>query len=336
MQRLWRCIKPKENLSGHSPLVVALNPSIDLEWEVDGCRPEEKNVILSERRWAGGKGVNVARWLHHFQQNPRLLLPSGGAPGREFRSHLRRENLQATSISIREPTRTNIIVTPPQGAQFRFNPPGPEIQAGEWKMILDAAAQQLPRSSCLILSGSLPREAPARTYARLVELARKYSVPVILDCDGPAFSQAATKQPFLVKPNRAELAAWARRALSSAADCLAAARHLSSVTRGWVLVSLGAAGGFLLNAPERLGWKAPSPATRARNTVGAGDALLAAATAQILARAEPAEWLRWGIAAGTASTGCPPGVLPKGSAIEALAGQVKIRRIDLIGGGRRF
>ena len=44
-------------------LVIALNPSIDVEWTVPSVRWEEKNTILSERRWAGGKGVNVARWL---------------------------------------------------------------------------------------------------------------------------------------------------------------------------------------------------------------------------------------------------------------------------------
>src|SRR4030095_5363791 len=44
-------------------LVVALNPSIDVEWEVDEIRWEEKNSIRSEGRWPGGKGGNVGRWL---------------------------------------------------------------------------------------------------------------------------------------------------------------------------------------------------------------------------------------------------------------------------------
>ena len=44
-------------------LILALNPSVDAEWRVDRIRGEEKNNVLSERRWPGGKGVNVARWL---------------------------------------------------------------------------------------------------------------------------------------------------------------------------------------------------------------------------------------------------------------------------------
>ena len=65
-----------------SILVVALNPSIDVEWRVDGVRWEEKNSIHSERRWAGGKGVNVARWLRHLRADRFLYsLPLRGVLG---------------------------------------------------------------------------------------------------------------------------------------------------------------------------------------------------------------------------------------------------------------
>ena len=50
-------------------LVLSLNPALDLDWRVDGFRIEEKNAILAEVRWAGGKGVNVARWLRFLGAN---------------------------------------------------------------------------------------------------------------------------------------------------------------------------------------------------------------------------------------------------------------------------
>ena len=46
-------------------LVVSLNPAVDVEWRVETVRWEEKNQVLTERRWPGGKGINVARWLAH-------------------------------------------------------------------------------------------------------------------------------------------------------------------------------------------------------------------------------------------------------------------------------
>jgi len=106
---------------------VALNPSIDYEWKVDDVQWEEKNIVQSERRWAGGKGVNVARWLQHLEGESRLLLPLGGETGRELAGFLRQEKLAAEIIPLRQPTRVNVIVTTAARGQLRFNPKGPEL-----------------------------------------------------------------------------------------------------------------------------------------------------------------------------------------------------------------
>ena len=70
-------------------LVLSLNPAIDVEWCVDRVLWEEKNLIRSERRWAGGKGVNVARWLRFLGGRPQLLVPLGGASGAELKRQIR-------------------------------------------------------------------------------------------------------------------------------------------------------------------------------------------------------------------------------------------------------
>ena len=105
-----------------SALILALNPSIDAEWRVDDVLWEEKNNIRSERRWAGGKGANVARWLQHLGDNPLLLLPLGGQTGVELACCLRDEKLPAKIIPLRPSTRVDVIVTTANGRQLRFNP----------------------------------------------------------------------------------------------------------------------------------------------------------------------------------------------------------------------
>ena len=110
-----------------TPLVLSLNPAVDAEWRVDRVRWEEKNVLESETRWAGGKGINVARWLRHlgsflspvsvspsatqwgrglggggaFARSPgftdgsvRLLLPLGGELGHGFARRLAAEKFE--------------------------------------------------------------------------------------------------------------------------------------------------------------------------------------------------------------------------------------------------
>lgn len=305
------------------PVVVALNPSIDAEWCVEGVRWEEKNNVLSERRWAGGKGVNVARWLKHLGENPQLILPLGGASGRELADCLKREDIAATIIPLgRFPsseglevgspdhsTRVNIIVSTRKQGQLRFNPLGPELTKREWQMTLTSVRAALRQASCLILSGSLPRGVPVKAYAQLIRLAREAGVPALLDCDGPALAAAVSAQPFLVKPNDHELAQW------SAATCRSAglrpgAFAMSKLTGGWVLVSRGAKPALLVNARQSIELTATPPKIKPRNTVGAGDSLLAAVAQQVIRNGAPKTWLRAGLATGSTAAQLAAGELP--------------------------
>jgi fructose-1-phosphate kinase PfkB-like protein len=85
---------------------------------------------------------------------------------------------------------------------------------------------------------------------------------------------------------------------------------MSRVTRGWVLVSRGARGALLVNAAEKVCLRGKAPRIRAVNTVGAGDAMLAAVAACVLSGCPAAEWLRHGIAAGCAAARQPAGSFP--------------------------
>ncbi len=304
-------------------LVIGLNPAVDVEWRVGSIHWDEKNVVLSERRWAGGKSVNVARWLRHLGARLKLLVPLGGATGTELRRQLRAEGVPLRAVPLHEATRANVMVTQEHGPQLRFNPLGPKLSADEWRAFFHAAGLEMRRSSLVILSGALCRNARATVYRDLVRLAHRLGVRVVVDCDGPAFAAGVTAKPFLVKPNEFELAQWAGRKLGSDAAVLRAARDLSRQTGGWVLLSRDARGGLLVNEAARFACCAMVPRVRARNTVGAGDALLAAAAAEILKGTEPTEWLRNGLATATAGVQCVAGELASRSAITAMRTRVE-------------
>ena len=338
-----------------SVLVLAFNPSIDAEWRVDEVRWEEKNSIRSERRWAGGKGINVARWLRYLGGRPQLLLPLGGRTGTELARYLQAEKIPAEISALREPTRVNVVVTTAAGRQLRFNPTGPSLSRREWHATIRAltsgfsrwgellsrrssSAKTDPREpfsgvksrlartlappgigwgdprkgrqGLLILSGSLPRGVPANAYAQLIRLAQGAGVRTLLDCDGEAFAAGVKAHPFLVKPNEHELAQWRGHPLRSEAEIIRAARALSEATRGWVLVSRGPKRALLLHRSSQTNFFARPPRLAAHNTVGAGDALLAAVAMQLQLGAPPEEWLRRGVAVGCAATQCAAGKLP--------------------------
>ena len=124
----------------------------------------------------------------------------------------------------------------------------------------------------------------------------------MLDCDGPVLAAAIKAHPFLVKPNEHELAQWWGKPLRTEADILPAARALSGAMAGWVLVSRGARRSLLLNAAAGYQTFAAPRRVKPRNTVGAGDALLAGGAREIQLSSAPKEWLRRGLELGTHAT----------------------------------
>jgi 1-phosphofructokinase family hexose kinase len=311
-------------------LIVSLNPAVDVEWRVESVRWEEKNQVLTERRWPGGKGINVARWLAHLGGDPRLVIPLGGVNGAEMATGLRQLDIAFSPIPLRESSRANVVVTTAAGRQLRFNPLGPRLSSFEWGKVLATTQRELRRARMLIISGALPRRVPTNAYAQLLKLANEAGVKSILDCDGPALNAGIKARPFLVKPNEFELAQWYGKPLRSEVSVVHAAHALSRTTSGWVLVSRGAKGALLVGKSQVLVCRAP--AARVQNTIGAGDALVAAAALQIEKESPPEEWLIRGIAAGTAATECSAGALPTTSRIATLA---RVVRAQLLSAAKR-
>ncbi len=291
--------------------VVALNPAIDAEWRVAEVLWEEKNVVQTQRCWPGGKGVNVARWLKFLGADAELLIPLGGRTGREMVSGLRTQGLRARVVRLSGDTRVNVVVTTAHGRQLRFNPPGPKLTAREWQQVLRGAEKMLQRGAALLLSGALPRGVPASAYAQLIRLAHQSGQRAFLDCDGAALVAGVKAKPFLIKPNRHELLGWAGKKLNSERAIVSAAQKMSRQTGGWILVSLGAEGAWLIHEPQGFAARAVAPRVRILNTVGAGDALLAAAARQVALGSAPQDWLRAAVAAGTAATQSVAGQMPR-------------------------
>jgi fructose-1-phosphate kinase PfkB-like protein len=107
------------------------------------------------------------------------------------------------------------------------------------------------------------------------------------------------------------LAQWWRQPLRSEREIVRAAGALSEKTRGWVLVSRGSRRSLLVHHVQKIRLFAAPRLVKPRNTVGAGDALLAAVARQIQQGRQPHNWLHAAVATGTAATQCAPGDLPK-------------------------
>jgi tagatose 6-phosphate kinase len=311
-------------------LVVALNPALDVTHhvpDVDWAGVNRPAVIQAR---AGGKGLNVARTLRALGAEVQVRGFAGGVTGEQVVCELARLGVPASLTRIGgETRRTFAVVDTARGSTALFNEPGPPIGQDEYADFCVGYEKSLAGCGAVVLSGSLPPGLPPETYAELVAMATAAGVPAVLDAHGEALLRGAAARPAIVKPNLAELEAFAGRSLSTASgadkDAVAlAAQELRAAGPQAVVVTLGADGLWAVTADGS--WQAVPPADVRGNPTGAGDAVAAGLVHGLVLGRPWEERLRHAVALGAASVAAPvAGEFSPADYAEALAG-VRVNR----------
>jgi 1-phosphofructokinase family hexose kinase len=283
-------------------LTLTVNPAIDRTITVDRLVFEDRAYILSRSDAAGGRGINAARVLANFGANA-LAITTSGRQGHKFEEQLRQDGFGKEIVKIRHNIRINLTITDRQGLSVKLNEVGPIVTQAEQNRILKGVEKNLPGSSWLMLCGSLPPGVDAHFYTKLIALAAKHKVRTLLDTDGDALLHGIEGEPTLVKPNQSEAERLLNRALITRGQFIEAVQQIKTMGAHSAVLSLGGRGAVAASKEGVL--EAVPPQVEALSPIGAGDAM-AAALVWALDRGESfGEALRWGVAAGTASSKLP-------------------------------
>lgn len=250
-------------------VTLTLNPSLDRTLSVDQLVTGEVNRVRQVWVEAAGKGVNVSKALAQNGVASTAVVPVGGTEGAELLRLL--GDVPYEAVPIRGVVRSNVTITEADGTVTKLNEPGPELTAGEIASLLDRVASLADRATWIVASGNLPPGAPANTYGTLV--GEVDGCPVAIDTSGQALLDAVAAGPALVKPNLDELVQLAGRPLVHLGEVVDTAADLVADGVGRVLVSLGPLGAILVDRHGAL--HGFTRVDEVRNTVGAGDTLLA-------------------------------------------------------------
>ncbi|MFI9382302.1 1-phosphofructokinase family hexose kinase [Kutzneria sp. NPDC052558] len=245
-------------------MIVTLtpNPAVDRTVAVPALLRGEILRASAPMVEASGKGVNVAKALLGNGYAAKAVLVADRAL---------RELLSEAAVpfeAIDGPVRTNVSLLEPDGTVTKVNEPGMELSEADRERLL--AMTLAAGGDVIAASGSLPPGTPGDFYAELVDRA---AAPVAVDTSGSALKAVIAARPLLVKPNLDELAELVGRRPQTLADAVEAADAVRADGARAVLVSLGADGAVLVDASGAT--HGESVVDRPRNTVGAGDALLA-------------------------------------------------------------
>ena len=295
---------------------VTFNPSIDYILRTPPLQMGEVNRTAGEELLYGGKGINVSVILTRLGMSTIALGFVGGFVGDALAEMVRSAGVDSDFIPLKEGnTRINVKLRGGGGAVTEVNARGPVID-GEAMETFYRKISRLTEEDTLVLAGSVPDSLPKDIYRQILERISGHGVRTVVDATGDLLLSVLAYRPFLIKPNRAELAEVVGRALPDDAAIEAAARELQDKGARNVLVSLGGDGALLLDEEGQV-HRASSLCQQVQYTVGAGDSMVAGFLAGVDRGYDYA--LKLGNAAGSA-TAASAGLATKEEIEELLRG----------------
>lgn len=277
---------------------VTLNPALDYVIHIEDFQTGEINRTQREEIQFGGKGINVSTVLTRLGVENTALGFLAGFTGQALAEGLRKNGIQTDFIWLTEGlTRINVKIK--AGEETELNGRGPVIPSAA----LDELFQKLDRlqsGDVLDLSGSIPTSLPDDIYQQILRQLEGRGILTVVDAAGELLCAALPYRPFLIKPNHHELGEIFGQTPVTDQELTACAKKLQKQGARNVLVSMAGEGSLLLDetgACHRLG----VPRGTVRNSVGAGDSMVAGFLAGWLKTGDYETAHRMGAAAGSAT-----------------------------------
>ena len=277
---------------------VTFNPAIDYVVHLDRLKPGEINRNEAEEFQFGGKGINVSNVLRTLGLDTAALGFVAGFIGEGFEKGLEEMGLKTDLIHVREGmTRVNVKIK--AGEETEINGVGPVITEEDMEK-LNEKLDAIGPDDMLVLSGSIPKCLPGDTYERIMARLDGRGIPIVVDATKELLVNVLKYHPFMIKPNNHELGEIFGRVLKTDEEIAECARRLQEMGGRNILVSMAGDGALLLDetgAVHRIG----CPKGKVKNSVGAGDSMVAGFIAGWIGTGDYSYALKLGTAAGSAS-----------------------------------
>ncbi|KAI3350635.1 1-phosphofructokinase [Clostridium botulinum] len=277
---------------------ITLNPSLDYIVKVDNFKIDSLNRSNDEDVYAGGKGINVSIVLNNLGIENTALGYVAGFTGNEIERQVKNHGVDCDFIKLKSGI-SRINVKLKSNGETEINGSGPEITNDDLNKLYEKLSE-LKEGDYLILSGSIPNSVPDDIYQNIMEKLLQKKVEFIVDATKDLLLKVLKYEPFLIKPNHHELAEMFNVELKNDEDIIIYGRKLQEMGAKNVLISMAGDGAILL--PENgEPIKREVPKGILKNSVGAGDSMVAGFLAGYIKNNDIKEAFKMGIATGSAS-----------------------------------
>lgn len=283
-------------------VTVTLNPAVDHTITVQGdLEPGEVTRTGLAQYDAGGKGINVSKYLAAMGAETLATGVVGGPLGRYVEDRLDHEGIQNDFVEMGGDTRLNTTILADDG-EYKLNQPGHRVHSTTVDDVIAVLDSYDP--TAVVVAGSLP---PGLGPDAVDRIAGAGDWDAVVDVRGPVLRRLQAGYA-LAAPNREELAAATGQPTSTVSECKEAAAALRERGFDRVLASLGPDGAVLASSSGVI--SAPGTDVDVVDTAGAGDALLAGVLSTLIRRESDRAALRHGMAAASRVVGVQGTTVP--------------------------
>ena len=277
---------------------VTLNPSLDYVVDVDDFELGRTNRAVSERLYAGGKGINVSFVLKNLGFESTALGFSAGFTGEEIKKQIQERGITENLITVLNgQSRINIKLRGQQ--ETEINGMGPDIEKEHIQQLLKKLSVLSP-GDYLILAGSVPMKINDTIYYDILKTLDKKGIKAVVDTTGDLLLNVLKYHPFLIKPNIHELSELFSTEIKTKDDVVKYGLKLQDMGAQNVIVSMAGDGAVFICENGEI-YKSEAPKGVVKNSVGAGDSMVAGFLAGFCETKDFAKAFKMGVCTGSAS-----------------------------------
>lgn len=277
---------------------VTLNPSLDYVVDVDDFELGRTNRAVSERLYAGGKGINVSFVLRNLGFESTALGFSAGFTGEEIKKQIQERGITENFITVLNgQSRINIKLRGQQ--ETEINGMGPDIEKEHIQQLLKKLSV-LSTGDYLILAGSVPMKINDTIYYDILKTLDKKGIKAVVDTTGDLLLNVLKYHPFLIKPNIHELSELFSTEIKTKEEVVQYGLKLQDMGAQNVIVSMAGDGAVFICENGEI-YKSEAPKGVVKNSVGAGDSMVAGFLAGFCETKDFAKAFKMGVCTGSAS-----------------------------------
>ncbi|MBR0429243.1 MAG: 1-phosphofructokinase [Lachnospiraceae bacterium] len=277
---------------------VTFNPSLDYIVSVGHFQVGAVNRTNTELMFPGGKGINVSMVLKNLGYDSVALGFMAGFTGKEIVRLLEEREVKSDFINVAEGiSRINVKLRSDEESEI--NGMGPAISAAD----IDKLYTQLDKltdGDVLVLAGSIPSVMPESMYMDIMKYLEDKNLHIVVDATKDLLMNVLPYHPFLIKPNNHELGEIFGVTLNTKEEVIPYAKKLQEKGARNVLISMAGEGALLVTEDDQV-FESMPPKGKVKNSVGAGDSMVAGFIAGYMNSHDYEEAFYMGLCTGSAS-----------------------------------